>query len=64
MSEIVGVEFEAHVVVGVDHFVRERVFEMSSIPYLVCTYQYSIFGVEASSLLLLRFTSSAANVGG
>lgn len=48
-----GVHFEAQVVVGVHHFVRERVFHVASVSHLVRANQNTVVGIKASALLVV-----------
>lgn len=51
MSQVISpVDFEAQVIVGVDHFMSHCVLQMALVLHLIGTNKNSIFGIKATTL--------------
>lgn len=58
-----SVHLEAQVVVGVHHFVRERVFHVPAVAHLVGADEDAVLRVEAAALLRVAFAADDARGG-
>ena len=62
MPQVIGIQLEPQVIVGVYHLMRNRILQVSSIPQMIRTHQDAVFRIETAALL--GIAASTADVLG